>query len=111
MPSVASHLCYYGGTLFNQAIINNAEYSGHTMANMHKRISAYADDTLAHIANYNDVQIIRHTLDEFKKATSLEVQPRKCELVSTTKFTDYWSHEILDKDNILLISGVNPSNI
>ena len=68
---------------------------------MHKRITAYADDTLGHIATYNDVLIIQKALKQFKKATGLEVQPRKCELVSTTKFTEYWSQEIQDKPNIL----------
>ena len=87
--------------LFNQAIINNTEYSGHTMANMHKRITAYADDTLAHISNYKDVEIIQFSLAEFKLATGLEIQPRKCELVSTTKFTEYWRRETEDKPNIL----------
>ena len=32
--------------LFNQSIINNEDFTGHTMAKMHKKITAYADDTL-----------------------------------------------------------------
>ena len=87
--------------LFNQSIINNEDFTGHTMAKMHKKITAYADDTLGHIANYNDVLIIQNALEQFKKATGLEVQPRKCEVVSTTKFTELWSQEIQDKPNIL----------
>ena len=71
------------------------------MAKMHKKITAYADDTLGHIANYDDVLIIQKALEEFKKATGLEVQPRKCEVVSTTRFTELWSQEIQDKPNIL----------
>ena len=71
------------------------------MAYMHKKITAYADDTLGHIANYNDVLIIQNALEQFKKATGLEVQPRKCEVVSTTKFTELWSQDIQDKPNIL----------
>jgi len=97
--------------LFNQSIINNAEFTGHKMANMHKRITAYADDTLGHIATYNDVLIIQKDLKQFKKATGLEVQPRKCELVSTTKFTEYWSKKSRkNKTSLPPAHGVNLQN-
>ena len=58
--------------LFNQSIINNEDFTGHTMAKRHKKITAYADGTLGHIANYNDVLIIQNALEQFKKATGLE---------------------------------------
>ena len=67
--------------LFNQAIIKNEQFTGHKVGNFTKKISAYADDTAAHISNQTDLEILLVTIKDFELATGLKVNMSKTKIV------------------------------
>lgn len=67
--------------LFNQAIIKNEQFTGHKVGNFTKKISAYADDTAAHISNQTDLEILLENIKDFELATGLKVNMSKTKIV------------------------------
>ena len=67
--------------LFNQAIIKNEQFTGHKVGNFTKKISAYADDTAAHISHQTDLEILLVTIKDFELATGLKVNMSKTKIV------------------------------
>jgi hypothetical protein len=71
--------------IFNQNIINNERFTGHYVGGR-TTISAYADDTVVHIANQEDITIALTTLNKANAATGGKTNYGKSEAI----LTGYW---------------------
>ena len=68
--------------MFNMAIINNPDFTGHVIVEeTSSKISAFADDTAVHLVFIEDITIYQVTLGDNSSATRGIINPAKSEAV------------------------------